>query len=119
LSYRQVHQAPEKLNDRVGGWHPGLLVLSPGDFPLTPTLIPTLLHAVKKKGGERVFLNHEEIYSKVEKKPHDNELLPSNSSIKMRETGCYLFENDLLSCRRPRFDPWMGKIPSRRKWQPF
>ena len=23
-----------------------------------------------------------------------------------------------LSCRRPRFDPWVGKIPWRRKWQP-
>ena len=24
-----------------------------------------------------------------------------------------------LPCRRPRFYPWMGKIPSRRKWQPI
>ena len=23
-----------------------------------------------------------------------------------------------LQCGRPRFDPWMGKIPWRRKWQP-
>ena len=23
-----------------------------------------------------------------------------------------------LQCRRPRFDPWVGKIPWRRKWQP-
>ena len=23
-----------------------------------------------------------------------------------------------LKCRRPRFDPWVGKIPWRRKWQP-
>ena len=23
-----------------------------------------------------------------------------------------------LECRRPRFDPWVGKIPRRRKWQP-
>ena len=23
-----------------------------------------------------------------------------------------------LQCRRPRFDPWVGKIPRRRKWQP-
>ena len=23
-----------------------------------------------------------------------------------------------LQCRRPRFDPWFGKIPWRRKWQP-
>ena len=22
-----------------------------------------------------------------------------------------------LQCRRPRFNPWVGKIPSRRKWQ--
>jgi len=21
-------------------------------------------------------------------------------------------------CRKPRFDPWVGKIPWRRKWQP-
>ena len=24
----------------------------------------------------------------------------------------------LLECGRPRFDPWVGKIPWRRKWQP-
>ena len=23
-----------------------------------------------------------------------------------------------LQCRKPRFDPWLGKIPERRKWQP-
>ena len=23
-----------------------------------------------------------------------------------------------LQCRRPGFDPWVGKIPWRRKWQP-
>ena len=23
-----------------------------------------------------------------------------------------------LQCRRPRFDPWVGKIPWRREWQP-
>ena len=23
-----------------------------------------------------------------------------------------------LQCRRPRFDPWVGKIPWRRKWLP-
>jgi len=23
-----------------------------------------------------------------------------------------------LQCRRPRFDPWVGKIPWRRRWQP-
>ena len=25
---------------------------------------------------------------------------------------------NLLQCRRPGFDPWVGKIPWRRKWQP-
>ena len=25
---------------------------------------------------------------------------------------------DLLQCGRPRFDPWVGKIPLRRVWQP-
>jgi len=24
----------------------------------------------------------------------------------------------LLQCSRPSFDPWVGKIPWRRKWQP-
>ena len=24
---------------------------------------------------------------------------------------------NLLPCRRPRFDPWVGKIPRRREWQ--
>ena len=26
---------------------------------------------------------------------------------------------DLLQCRRPGFNPWVGKIPWRRKWQPI
>ena len=25
---------------------------------------------------------------------------------------------NLPACRRPRFDPWVGKIPWRRAWQP-
>ena len=24
-----------------------------------------------------------------------------------------------LQCRRPRFDPWIGKIPGWKKWQPI
>ena len=24
-----------------------------------------------------------------------------------------------MQCRRPRFNPWVGKIPWRRKWQPI
>ena len=24
-----------------------------------------------------------------------------------------------MQCRRPRFDPWVGKMPWRRKWQPI
>ena len=24
-----------------------------------------------------------------------------------------------MQCRRPRFDPWFGKIPRRRKWKPI
>ena len=27
-------------------------------------------------------------------------------------------ESICLQCRRPRFNPWVGKIPWRRKWQP-
>ena len=28
------------------------------------------------------------------------------------------WERICLQCRRPRFDPWVGKIPWRREWQP-
>ena len=28
------------------------------------------------------------------------------------------WQNICLQCRRPRFDPWVRKIPGRRKWQP-
>ena len=27
-------------------------------------------------------------------------------------------EKNQLQCRRPKFNPWIGKIPWRRKWQP-
>ena len=30
----------------------------------------------------------------------------------------HLFTWNCLQCRRCRFDPWVGKIPWRRKWQP-
>ena len=29
-----------------------------------------------------------------------------------------VFHSVCLQCGRPRFDPWVGKIPWRRKWQP-
>ena len=30
----------------------------------------------------------------------------------------FIFLKGLRTCRRPQFDPWVGKIPWRRKWQP-
>ena len=30
----------------------------------------------------------------------------------------YLSQSVCLQCGRPGFDPWVGKIPRRRKWQP-
>ena len=30
----------------------------------------------------------------------------------------YLWLCSCLQCRRPRFNPWVGKIPWRRKWHP-
>ena len=27
-------------------------------------------------------------------------------------------KESVCQCGRPRFDPWIGKIPCRRKWQP-
>ena len=32
--------------------------------------------------------------------------------------GWLRWENSYLQCRRPRFNPWGGKIPWRREWQP-
>ena len=29
-----------------------------------------------------------------------------------------MVKSDCLQCRRPGFDPWVGKISWRRKWQP-
>ena len=31
----------------------------------------------------------------------------------------YLSQSVCLQCERPGFDPWVGKIPWRRKWQPI
>ena len=34
------------------------------------------------------------------------------------DSHIYLYVRICLQCRRPGFDPWVGKIPWRRKWQP-
>ena len=34
----------------------------------------------------------------------------------VKESACNA--RDCLQCRRPRFDPWVKRIPWRRKWQP-
>ena len=39
------------------------------------------------------------------------------SSTNLTSLVAQLVKN-LLQCRRPGFDPWVGKIPWRRKWQP-
>ena len=47
-------------------------------------------------------------------------LLPCNSTAVTRN-GRPLWlrwERICLQCRRPRFNPWFGNIPWRRKWQP-
>ena len=42
--------------------------------------------------------------------------------IKMEtEVGFEMYSDDKsvsLQCRRPRFNPWVGKMPWRKKWQP-
>ena len=49
--------------------------------------------------------------------------------LKLLSLSCFIEEcvgdslvaqtvNNLLQCGRPGFDPWVGKIPWRRKWQP-
>ena len=45
---------------------------------------------------------------------------------KFRHTACQLYSTmhvaslvaRMVKCGSPRFDPWVGKIPWRRKWQP-
>ena len=37
---------------------------------------------------------------------------PQDLPLQLRQKGV------CLQCRRPRFDPWVRKIPWRRKWQP-
>ena len=32
--------------------------------------------------------------------------------------GGFMVKESACQCRRLRFDPWVGKIPWRRKWQP-
>ena len=39
----------------------------------------------------------------------------SNNSVGLDGSGG---KSICLQCGRPRFDPWVGKIPWRRKWQP-
>ena len=41
-------------------------------------------------------------------------LLPAAFNISYSSDG----KSICLQCRRPGFDPWVGKIPWRRKWQP-
>ena len=41
-----------------------------------------------------------------------------HSFEKMRLPWWFRWSSVCLQCRRPRFDPWVGKIPWRRKWQP-
>ena len=41
-------------------------------------------------------------------------LLPAAFNISYGSDG----KSICLQCRRPGFDPWVGKIPRRRKWQP-
>ena len=47
-------------------------------------------------------------YNKVKRVVIQETGFPSSSTAK--DSAC--------QCRRPRFDPWVGKISWRRKWQP-
>ena len=46
---------------------------------------------------------------------HKNYLWDTGSVIKESAFNA----GDHLQCKRPGFDPWVGKIPWRRKWQPI
>ena len=43
---------------------------------------------------------------------------PSKDILSFDFSGGSDGKRNLLQCRRPRFDPWVGKIPWRREWQP-
>ena len=45
---------------------------------------------------------------------HNNELLPPSSDSPWWFSG----KEPTCQCRRGKFDPWVGKIPWKRKWQP-
>ena len=53
--------------------------------------------------------------------PHSGQFRPHTSTVQ----GAHSPNNSkipaihLMQCRRPRFDPWVGKMPWRRAWQPL
>ena len=64
------------------------------------------------------YLNSSKLYGKGTK----NNRIPTLfiDKLKTRWTSPWLSSKDppACQCRRHRFDPWLGKIPWRRKWQP-
>ena len=44
--------------------------------------------------------------------------IPEDSLIRLSHSWWLRRQSVSLQCSRPRFNPWVGKIPWRRKWQP-
>ena len=42
----------------------------------------------------------------------------TTQDTQIRNEAQSFFQESTCQCRRRRFDPWVGKIPLRRKWQP-
>ena len=67
------------------------------------------------------LMMHEE--SSIQKQVQDN---PTSRTVDNQTSPNYLGlcprwlsgKEHACQCRRPGFDPWVGKIPWRRKWQP-
>ena len=78
----------------------------------------------RKKGNQCLSANDTLIHVKNPFKPKDFFKLVDkwDQQIKFNNALCKSFTSGSLGrvcqCRRPRFDPWLGKIPWRRKWQP-
>ena len=65
-----------------------------------------------KSGGTYGFLRSRSINSRSEHRSTDRYFMSLCKPRRLRR------QRICLQCRRPGFDPWVGKIPWRREWQP-
>ena len=107
----------ELVNNTLILWGKSIFLLLKTSHPWTWTLI-TQVPKIKLYSWTYTAVAISQNHKIIFKSEFNDFAFGSQNNVPPGASGGSDSKESACECRRPRFDPWAGKIPWRRKWQP-